>query len=87
MSSDPNVTVLIAGTEYTDIKSDAIDSNVLTLADAFQIELASADGARSNDSVHGVHGPFYISARRFMRSLGGGTTTVLTFRKPGLLAA
>jgi prophage tail gpP-like protein len=40
-----------------------------------------------NDTVHNVHGPYYISARRFMRSLGGGTTTLLTLRKPGLLAA
>lgn len=40
-----------------------------------------------NDSVHNVHGPFYVSARRFMRSNAGGTTTQLTLRKPGLLAA
>jgi hypothetical protein len=41
------LTVLIAGTEYTDIKSYTIDSNILTLMDAFEIQLANADGVHS----------------------------------------
>jgi hypothetical protein len=37
--------------------------------------------------VHDVHGPFYISARRFMRNASVGTVTPLMLHKPGLLAA
>jgi prophage tail gpP-like protein len=40
-----------------------------------------------NDSVHNVHGPFYVSGRRFMRNLAVGTATALTVRKPNLLYA
>jgi hypothetical protein len=49
MTSDAKVTVLIAGTEFTDIKSYAIDSDALTLCDTFSLELASPDGAHSDD--------------------------------------
>ena len=41
------VTVLIAGTEYTDIKSYTLDSNILTLVDTFEVQLANPDGVHA----------------------------------------
>jgi hypothetical protein len=38
-----------------------------------------------DDSVNRVKGNYYISARRFLRSNGGGTLTQITVRKPNLL--
>lgn len=39
------------------------------------------------DTVHGIKGVYYVVARRFARSISGGTTTVLTLKKPNLLSA
>lgn len=39
------------------------------------------------DSVHGISGVYYVVARKFARSISGGTTTVLTLKKPNLLSA
>lgn len=40
-----------------------------------------------NDTVHGVKGNFYVQAVKYERTIQGGTKTMLTIRKPGLLAA
>jgi prophage tail gpP-like protein len=59
-TNDSRVTVLVAGTEYSDIKSYTIDSNVLTLADTFEFQLANLDGAHSGDINEGDPVAVYI---------------------------
>lgn len=39
------------------------------------------------DTVNKISGPHYLMARRFQRSPQGGTTTILTLKKPNLLSA
>jgi prophage tail gpP-like protein len=73
MVNDAKVTVLIAGAEYTDIKSYALDSSVLTLVDTFELQLGSADGGHSGDINEGDPVAIYLSDP----AVNGGARTLI----------